>query len=251
LGAGRLVRRVADSGEKPAISLKLSAKNAARPWGFTLIELLTVVAIIAVLATLLSSALSSAKRKSRQSVSVGNLRQIALAFNMYRDDQQKRPPTYAAMVQGKYLAQKSLLCAEDRTLNWAGSIEESTFRPSVPTTADGLDNAQPPVDVARSYFKSFDLPEDLWNPIEQNPVGGIAACQLHGIGRQDPNSPPSLQAYQGLVLRALKDTAVVTRQVFWTSVSRNNQPTGPAFSAPVTPVVQSVPEMPLFSDDAP
>lgn len=249
MGAGGVVRRVADSGEERAVVLNISTKNAARPWGFTLIELLTVVAIIGVLATLLASALSTAKRKSRQSVSVGNLRQIALAFNMYRDDQQKRPPTYSAMLHETYLRQKSLLCAEDRTGDWAGPIDGGALWRSAPA-ADGT---PPPIEVPHSYFKSFDLPEDLWDSIEKNSLAGIAACQLHGIGRQDANLLPSLQAYQGLVLRALKDTAVVTRQVFWASIPLNNQPLGPSFGGPSSSLLQAgtLPDMPFFLDDTP
>jgi len=232
--------------------LKITAKNAARPWGFTLIELLTVVAIIAVLATLLSSALSTAKRKSRQSVSIGNLRQIGLAFNMYVDDQRKRPPTYASMVHEKYLTERSLLCAEDRSGNWAGLIEDApSFTSSfMPPNADRSD--LPPLEIAHSYFKAFNSPDEVWDRIEKSPLAGIAACQLHGIGRQSPDIPPSFMAYQGLVLRALKDSSVVTRQVFWQqTIDKNVAPGGGA--GPAAPSLVQVPTMPtdlaLFLDD--
>jgi prepilin-type N-terminal cleavage/methylation domain-containing protein/prepilin-type processing-associated H-X9-DG protein len=54
--------------------------------GFTLIELLVVIAIIAILAALLLPALSKARRASKTSVCLSNLRQIGLAFVLYNTD---------------------------------------------------------------------------------------------------------------------------------------------------------------------
>ncbi len=241
-----MVWRVKSAREGRTIILKIEAKNAARPLGFTLIELLTVVAIIAVLATLLSSALSTAKRKARQSVSVGNLRQIALAFNMYQDDHRKRPANFAAMVQEKLLTEKSLICAEDKlTGNWAGLIEDAaSFNGNKSAfVGNAADNSVVP-EVPHSYFKAFDVSDETWDQIEKSPLAGIAACQLHGIGRQSVDVAPSLQAYQGLVLRALKDTSVVTRQVFWQQTA-NADKSGFAPSV----VTQAPSDLPLFLDE--
>jgi prepilin-type N-terminal cleavage/methylation domain-containing protein len=233
--------------------LKILAKNAARPWGFTLIELLTVIAIIAVLATLLTSALSTAKRKARQTVSVGNLRQIAIALNLYQDDHRKRPLTFASLVQENLLVQRSLVCAEDKlTGNWAGLIEDSSSLgySRTPIIGDKSESAAP-TEVAHSYFKAFDTTDDVWDRIEANPMAGVSACQLHGVGRQSLEMTPSISAYQGLVLRALKDSSVVTRQVFWqeSSMDKNGvAPPGGPVSSFVPPAGPS--DLPFFLDDA-
>ena len=218
--------------------LKILAKNAARPWGFTLIELLTVIAIIGVLATLLTSALSTAKRKARQTVSISNLRQIALAVDLYQDDHRRRPGSFAALVREKHLTERSLLCAEDKLYgNWAGMIEDS---PSTLNVTPGRGQAEVVArEVPHSYFKSFDVSDDVWAQIESNPLAGIAACQLHGVGRQRRDVTPSLTAYQGLVLRALKDSSVVSRQVFWNSSEMTDQSGSSGPNSAFVPCCQS------------
>ncbi len=58
----------------------------SRRAGFTLIELLVVIAIIAILASVLFPVFARAREKARQSSCQSNLRQIAVAFAMYKGD---------------------------------------------------------------------------------------------------------------------------------------------------------------------
>jgi len=61
-------------------------KGLRRRIGFTLIELLVVVAIIAILMAILMPALQRAREQGKRAVCLSNLKQLALAWIMYADE---------------------------------------------------------------------------------------------------------------------------------------------------------------------
>jgi prepilin-type N-terminal cleavage/methylation domain-containing protein len=73
-------------GQKRHIRRTLSDRRPARLRAFTLIELLVVIAIIGILASLLLPALEKGKLKAQGLHCMNNHRQLALAWQMYTDD---------------------------------------------------------------------------------------------------------------------------------------------------------------------
>jgi prepilin-type N-terminal cleavage/methylation domain-containing protein/prepilin-type processing-associated H-X9-DG protein len=72
--------------DERAMNTRTLRYRAGEHGGFTLIELLVVIAVIALLLAILIPALRKAQEMARRAVCQGNLRQIALAWNIYLDD---------------------------------------------------------------------------------------------------------------------------------------------------------------------
>lgn len=186
----------------------LSKKSREKTPGFTLVEMLTTLAIIATLATLLLAAVSGAKRKSRQAVCLSNLRQYAVALNMYLDDERRRPGEIGRLIESRYLQNPAvLICPEDRWNGWGNQVN-ATF---------GMGFTQGISEEAKrfSFLHPLSWQDWAWNALARRPSnGGIGVCQLHGIGRPDPITP-SIYDFQGLTLRAHLDGSVTRGMVFW------------------------------------
>ncbi|MFW5867445.1 MAG: DUF1559 domain-containing protein, partial [Armatimonadota bacterium] len=79
--------------------------------GFTLIELLVVIAIIAILAAILFPVFARAREKARQTACLSNVKQIALATQMYAQD------------HGEMLPQGGTWSPDDVMIRWYDALE--------------------------------------------------------------------------------------------------------------------------------
>jgi len=66
--------------------MHISRRGRVRRRAFTLIELLVVIAIIAILMAVLMPALHRAREQGRRAACLSNVKQLALAWNMYADE---------------------------------------------------------------------------------------------------------------------------------------------------------------------
>jgi len=68
--------------------------------GFTLIELLVVIAIIAILAAILFPVFARVREKARQTDCLSNIRQLGVAFGLYKSDWEGAFPPAACVTVG-------------------------------------------------------------------------------------------------------------------------------------------------------
>jgi prepilin-type N-terminal cleavage/methylation domain-containing protein len=85
--------------------------------GFTLIELLVVIVIIAILASLLLSVISKSREAARRNNCITNLKQMALAYQMYVDDY-GAPPIHNYLIHSN---PPRLFAWEEALVKYAGS----------------------------------------------------------------------------------------------------------------------------------
>ena len=78
------------------MKFRFASTSRSSHLAFTLIELLVVIAIIGILASMLLPALSSAKSKGQRASCISGLKQVALAFSIYTQDNDDTFPAGAS-----------------------------------------------------------------------------------------------------------------------------------------------------------
>jgi len=154
--------------------MKKSKGHASRQAGFTLIELLVVIAIIGLLATIVLVSLNTARQKARDVRRVGDLRQVALALEMYYDDHSAYPAVIGCT-----------------TANWATMgttyIEADGYMTKVPVDPTG---------GATYYYayggtgSDYTLKATLENNVQTGPLGSdVDGTTIAGAGACTCNDP--------------------------------------------------------------
>jgi len=102
----------------------LERTRTARKRGFTLVELLVVIAIIGVLVSLLLPAVQAAREASRRSQCANQLRQLAIAVQLYHDSNRGLPRSRMVCFHGTW-ASELWPFLEQSTLASAWDVEKS------------------------------------------------------------------------------------------------------------------------------
>lgn len=205
--------------------------------GFSLVELLTVVAILAVIATLLTSALAGARTRSNQVVCRNNLRQVALAVEIYQDDTLRRPRSVTRLASRPSLLPNPtvLVCPAEPALKTRRPSDEEAGRywgnranaaqEPPPTRAVNPEEGNWEAELREtsekvrfSYLHSLGWRREAWQRLMQGRGSqvGTVACQLHGVRSPSPGHR-LFNEFEGQTLRAQRDGAVVGRKIFRTA----------------------------------
>lgn len=137
---------------------------------FTLVELLVVIAVIAILAGLLFPVLNKAREKGRESACMANLKQIGLAINIYKGDNNDMDVGWVSLLYPDYIkTTKCFQCPSDGNdkdtppNGWLARIDEQHSTAYDREGNTGL-NVNPNTAVGNvSYFYEFTDSECAWN----------------------------------------------------------------------------------------
>lgn len=107
-------------------SFALPAARLVKLYSFTLIELLVVIAMIAILAAMLLPALQSARNTAKQSNCLSNLKQLALQFTTYANDNQDWmiAATIPGPWQSYFAAQMGMISPADKNSAFGALIHD-------------------------------------------------------------------------------------------------------------------------------
>ena len=112
--------------------------------GFTLIELLVVIAIIAILAALLLPALSRAKQAARRASCTSQLKQQAVAWRIYLDENESRFPDARPLknaLPGGYKPWSGWPATSDPRAGWAAMVLSNVIRTPELWSCPAMQNA--------------------------------------------------------------------------------------------------------------
>lgn len=210
-----------------------------RPEGaFSMVELLTLLAVVGVAATLAASTVARAAARTRQVQCVDNLRQVAVATELYSKETLKRPRSLSQLAARSNPLDRGrrILCPSDRLhpapaevpggptnrlLGWgnrANASQQPTWvlqqrDPDGQTFDQEFRETAEPLEF--SYLHPFAWRRAAWMRLAGNgPQAGLAVCQLHGIAlRKEAQGTASHLDYEGRTLRVQQDGEVVQRRV--------------------------------------
>lgn len=206
--------------------------------GFSVVELLTVLSIVGIVATLTLSGSTRATHRARETFCIENLRQIAVATDLYQRDTGSRPRSLSRVVlQSAQLGQgQRILCPLEPMTRSGGDLPDGTF--NLNAWGNRANSSQQPLRFQQlrdpdgltfdqelrettesrpfSYLHTLGWKRAAWDKLTtDNRPTGLAVCQLHGISRlKDSTVTASHQNYEGKTLRSQRDGAVVTRRIF-------------------------------------